>query len=173
MLKKGGHIILIGMSGAGKTTIGKQLSMRLHRSFIDTDHRIEDQYNKSISDVFKSEGEAEFRRYESILTDELEGREPSVISVGGGLPCHHQNMTQLLKMGTVIYLQVSVKELCRRLTLDQNTRPMYNDVSENQIVSQTRDLFKKRHSTYMKSDVVIDSSSSVEEVLDKILSVIA
>jgi shikimate kinase len=73
----------------------------------------------------------------------------------------------------VIYLQVSVKELCRRLTLDQNNRPMYNDVSENKIVSQTRNLFKKRHSTYMKSDVVIDSSYSVEEVLDKILSVIA
>jgi shikimate kinase len=172
MLKKGGHIILIGMSGAGKTTIGKQLSMRLHRSFIDTDHHIEAQYNKSISDIFKSEGEAEFRRYESLITGELESRDPSVISVGGGLPCHHQNMTRLLRMGTVIYLQVSVKELCHRLTLDQINRPLYNDISENQMENHTRTLLKKRQSTYLKSDIVIDSDSSLEVVLDEILRVL-
>ena len=172
MLKKEGHIILIGMSGAGKTTIGKQLAFRLDRLFIDTDHHIENQYNKSISEIFQSEGEAEFRRHESQLMDELENAEPSVISVGGGLPCHHQNMTQLLSMGIVIYLKVSVEELCQRLNQDQNNRPLYSGVSEKKLVSHTNDLLKKRQSTYLKSDIVIDSSFSVEEVLDELLRTI-
>ena len=173
MLKKDGHIILIGMSGAGKTTIGKHLAIRLHRSFIDTDDHIENQYNKSISEIFKSEGEAEFRRYESQVVDELKNEVPSVISVGGGLPCHHQNMSRLLSMGTVIYLQASVKELCGRLTQDQNNRPLYSGVSEKKMVSHTNDLLKKRQSTYLQSDIVIDSSSSVEEIMEEILGLLA
>mgnify|MGYP001357867307 CR=1 FL=1 len=104
--------------------------------------------------------------------DELKSESPSVISVGGGLPCHHQNMSRLLSMGTVIYLQVSVKELCGRLTEDQNNRPLYNDVSENQMENHTNDLLKKRQSTYLKSDIVIDSSSSLEAVLDETLRMI-
>ena len=88
MVKKGGHIILVGMSGAGKTTIGKRLSMKLEYPFVDTDDQIETRYNKSISEIFQSEGEAEFRRYESQLVDELKNESPGVISVGGGLPCH-------------------------------------------------------------------------------------
>ena len=161
------------MSGAGKTTIGKQLALRLHRSFTDTDYHIENQYNKSILEIFQSEGEAEFRRYESQLVDELKNESPRVISVGGGLPCHHQNMTRLLNMGIVIYLKVSVEELCRRLTQYQNNRPLYSGVSEKKVVSHTNDLLNKRHSTYLESDVVIESDYSVEEILDKILMTIA
>ena len=173
MLKKDGHIILIGMSGAGKTTVGKQLALRLHRSFIDTDHHIENQYNKSILEIFQIEGEAEFRKYESQLIDELQNEDQSVISVGGGLPCHHQNMTRLLSMGIVIYLNVSVEELCQRLNKDKKKRPLYSGVSEKKLVSHTNDLLKKRQSTYLKSDIVIDSSFSVEVVLDEILRVLA
>ena len=172
MLKKDGHIILIGMSGAGKSTVGKQLALRLHRSFIDTDHHIENQYNKSILEIFQIEGEAEFRKYESQLIDELKNEDPSVISVGGGLPCHRQNMTRLLSMGIVIYLKVSVNELCRRLTEDQNNRPLYIGVSEKKLVSHTNDLLKKRQSTYLKSDIVIDTNFSVVESLDEILNAI-
>ena len=172
MLKKDGHIILIGMSGAGKTTIGKQLALRLDRLFIDTDHHIENEYNKSISEIFQSDGEAEFRKYESKLVDELKNEVPSVISVGGGLPFHHQNMTQLLSMGIVIYLKVSINELCGRLIQDQNNRPLYIGVSEKKLVSHTNDLLKKRQSTYLKSDIVIDSSFSVKESLSEILNAI-
>jgi len=173
MLKKDGHIILIGMSGAGKSTIGKQLGLRLERSFIDTDSRIENHYKKSIQEIFQSEGESEFRKYESQLLDELKNESPGVISVGGGLPCHHQNMSRLLSMGIVIYLKVSVEELCRRLTQDQNDRPLYNGISEKKMVSHTNNLLKKRQSTYVRSDIVIDSDFSVEEILDELLSEIA
>lgn len=169
MVKKGGHIILVGMSGAGKTTIGKRLSMKLEYPFVDTDDQIEARYNKSISEIFQSEGEAEFRRYESQLVDELKNESPGVISVGGGLPCHHQNMTRLLNMGIVIYLKVSVEELCRRLTQYQNNRPLYIGVSEKKLVCHTNDLLNKRHSTYLESDIVINSDFSVEEILDKII----
>ena len=157
------------MSGAGKTTIGKRLSMKLEYPFVDTDDQIEARYNKSISEIFQSEGEAKFRRHESQLMDELENAEPSVISVGGGLPCHNKNMSRLLSMGMVIYLEVTVRELCQRLSQDQTNRPLYRDISEHQMIGHTSDLLNKRHSTYLKSDVVIVSDSSVEEVLDKLL----
>ena len=173
MVKKGGHIILVGMSGAGKTTIGKRLSMKLEYPFVDTDDHIEAQCNKSISEIFQSEGEAEFRRHESQLMDELENAESSVISVGGGLPCHNKNMTRLLSMGIVIYLEVTVRELCQRLSQDQTNRPLYRDVSEHQLIGHTSDLLNKRNSTYLESDVVIESDYSVEEILDKILMTIS
>jgi shikimate kinase len=173
MLNKDTHIILIGMSGSGKTTVGRGLSKQLNLPFIDTDAFIESRYKKSISDIFKFEGQTKFRTYESELIDELENEAPSLISVGGGLPCSKGTMTKLLGLGTVIYLKVSVTQLCKRLTQDETKRPLYSAISKSESESYTQELLKKRESTYLKSDIVIDSDSSVEKILNEILRALA
>ena len=99
MNKKGDHIILIGMSGAGKTTLGEALSISLNLPFIDTDEEIVKITSLSIPEIFRLEGETKFRLYESGVIRQLVDFPKSVIALGGGAPCYDNQIELLLEMG--------------------------------------------------------------------------
>ena len=101
-------IILIGMMGSGKTSVGKILANHLKFSFIDTDLEIENQENKTINQIFKVYGEPYFRMLEKNLLKNL-NKYNFVISTGGGFPIFNDNMSQLLNLGTTIFLETSLK----------------------------------------------------------------
>ena len=102
MMKK--NIILIGMMGCGKTTVGRLLSQRLNRPLIDTDALIEERQGRAIPDIFAQEGEAHFRALELELCQELSGQDGLVIACGGGLPLRDEAIAALKQNGLVFWL---------------------------------------------------------------------
>ena len=98
------NIVLIGMMGCGKSTVGRLLARRLGRELVDTDAHIEEREGRSIPDIFAQEGEAHFRALELALCRELSGREGLVIACGGGLPTQDGAIAALKENGLVFWL---------------------------------------------------------------------
>lgn len=117
------RIFLVGPMGAGKSTIGRQLADLLRKNFIDSDQEIERRTGASISLIFDVEGEAGFRRRESVVLDELTRCDNIVLATGGGAVLAQDNRSALKSRGTVVYLQASVATLVARTQRDRG-RPL-------------------------------------------------
>ncbi len=123
----GRPIILIGLMGCGKTTVGRELSKMLGMPFLDMDAIIEEQIGKSIPAIFRDEGEARFRALETALLRYLEncegGAGAAIISTGGGVVLRPENRDILLRLGFCVWLDVEVPALISR-TSRTNNRPL-------------------------------------------------
>ena len=123
---KGRPIILVGLMGCGKTTVGKALSKRTGMPLLDTDAIIEEQIGKPISEIFANEGEAHFRALETALLRYLlynPTPTPSIISTGGGIVVRPENRELLRMLGFTVWLNVSINALLTR-TARSTTRPL-------------------------------------------------
>ena len=110
------HLYLIGLPGAGKSTLGRELAAYYQRPFLDLDAVIVAEAGQSIPAIFAAEGEAGFRRREASALAAVAARpEQLVVATGGGTPCFHDNLTVLRQSGFVLWLAVPVPELARRL----------------------------------------------------------
>ena len=109
------RIFLIGYMGAGKTTMGKELSKQSGLSFIDLDHFMEGRYRKTVRQLFEEKGEETFRQIEKKALHEVADFENVVISTGGGTPCFFDNMAYMNSIGTTVYLKASPQGLSERL----------------------------------------------------------
>ena len=118
----GKNIILIGMMGCGKSTVGHLLAQRLGLALADTDALIEAREGRSISDIFAQEGEARFRRLELELCRELSGWNSHIIACGGGLPLQDEAIAALKESGTVFWLDRDPQETYQ--TLEVGGRPL-------------------------------------------------
>jgi shikimate kinase len=118
-----GSLFLIGMMGAGKTTIGRLLARALAFEFIDADREIEARSGVPITTIFEVEGEDGFRRREAAILDELTQRRGVVVATGGGAVLREENRQHLRSRGLVVYLQASADEITRRTSHDK-TRPL-------------------------------------------------
>src|SRR5687767_9394541 len=113
-------IFLIGMPGSGKTTLGRQLAEHLHVDFVDLDAEIERVEQKSISDIFREQGEEQFRLTEAkLLRDWAAASLPFVMSTGGGAPCFHKGIEVINEHGLSIFLDCTVDELIDRVKRNQ------------------------------------------------------
>ena len=149
-------IILVGMMGAGKTTIGKLLSNKLDYDFIDLDKIIEEKSGVKINTIFEIEGEIGFRERElQVLSDVIE-KDKVVISTGGGLVTSDNSRACLLKNNAlIIYLKADLKTLCNRLKND-NSRPMLNVDNKEQVIER---ILSERESYYKDlADLEVDTS---------------
>ena len=118
-----GNIYLVGLMGAGKTSVGRVLAKRLNKSFIDSDHEIESRTGVRIPVIFEIEGEDGFRRREAMVLRELVLLPEVVIATGGGAVLDPGNRNLLHSTGTVIYLRAEPSELWLRTRHDRN-RPL-------------------------------------------------
>ncbi len=146
-------IFLIGMMASGKSTVGKELAKALGWEFFDMDEVIVAEQGKSISEIFKREGEAAFRFYETQATARFTQKEGVVLAMGGGTPMFEVNH-KLLARGFVIQLVVRVSDVIER-TKNDTTRPLLQ--SENP-VQRVRELLIQRTPLY---DAVSDMKVSV------------
>ena len=119
------HLYLLGLPGAGKTTLGRQLAARYGREFVDLDAVIVAEAGQSIPAIFAAEGEAGFRQREAAALREVASRPaPLVVATGGGTPCFHDNLEILTQTGFTLWLDVPVPELVRRLVRSHVSRPL-------------------------------------------------
>ncbi|MBR2499455.1 MAG: shikimate kinase [Clostridia bacterium] len=116
------NIVLIGMSGCGKTTIGKMLAKELNMDFADTDEIIEKEQKRLISDIFNTDGEAFFRCLETKCAQKVSLLKNTVISTGGGIILNEDNMNYLRKNAVIFYLKRSVDSI--KTTVDTSNRPL-------------------------------------------------
>ena len=116
-----GHLSIVGLPGAGKTTLGRQLAAHFNRPFLDLDHAIEIRTGRSVREIFAEDGEAAFRALEAaVLRAALAaGGPPLVLATGGGTPCFHGNMALLNQAGITLWLDVPVAELAARLAPEE------------------------------------------------------
>ena len=147
-----GHIFLVGMPGAGKTTIGRQLAKRIGRMFADVDHEIEARTGVRIPLIFEYEGEAGFRARETQVLKALVDAPPMVIATGGGAVLREENREVMKCSGMIIYLCVQPDQLYERTRHDQN-RPLLQ-VSDP--LAKLGALFAERDPYYRQlADMVI------------------
>lgn len=139
-----GHIYLVGMPGAGKTTIGRQLAKRLNRAFVDVDHEIEARTGVRIPLIFEYEGEAGFRARETQVLRQLSEAAPMVIATGGGAVLREENRAVMRAAGLTIYLCVSPELLHERTRHDQN-RPLLQVADP---LAKLQSLFAERDPYY-------------------------
>lgn len=117
------NLFLIGLMGAGKTTVGKLLARHLNKQFIDSDHEIEKRTGVKINVIFELEGEDGFRTREEAIVDELTHQQGIVLATGGGVVLREANRLTLRSRGTVVYLRANAEDLWRRTRHDRN-RPL-------------------------------------------------
>lgn len=153
-MSKTGNIFLVGLMGAGKTTIGKLLAKRLKKTFIDCDHELEHRTGVKIPLIFELEGEAGFRDREAALIKELTQRPEIILATGGGAVLRKENREALAQNGTVIYLNAKVEDLWLRTQHDKN-RPLLQTADPKGKLSE---LFAQRDPLYREiADIVITS----------------
>ena len=137
---QGRPIILVGMMGSGKTTVGKELSKLTGMPLLDMDAVIEEQIGKSIPDIFRDEGEGRFRALETALLQYLENfvttrKGATIISTGGGVVLREINRKILRRMGYVVWFDVTVDALIER-TSRANNRPLLNCENRYEILTR-------------------------------------
>jgi shikimate kinase len=148
------NIYLVGLMGAGKTTVGRQLAKRLQRRFLDSDHEIEARTGVRIPVIFEIEGESGFRRRESQVLEEL-AREPDLIlATGGGAVLAPENRKCLRESGIVVYLHAPPDVLYERTRHDRN-RPL---LQVDDPLAKLRELYGQRDPIYRETaHIVVDS----------------
>jgi shikimate kinase len=138
-------VVLVGLPGSGKTTVGRQLARKLKLPFVDSDQTIEERLGSSIRDFFAREGEDAFRNLEQDVIDELTLRGgDQVLSTGGGAVLRPLNRQRLHDRGRVVYLRSFPEELFRRLRHD-TSRPLLQVADP---MAKLRELFEARDPLY-------------------------
>ncbi len=158
------NIVLIGISGSGKTYLGKRLSEKLSREFIDLDILISRAAGFSIEEIFKQEGEEGFRRRETQTIRDISGLNSKIIASGGGAVLAEENMDILSHKGIIIFLDRPVEDILE--SVEMSDRPLLRDNPE-----RLKDIYNERLSLYNKySDFIIKGGSS-DQVLRKLIHI--
>jgi shikimate kinase len=172
-LLKGLSVFLVGMMGAGKTSVGQVLARQLGYRFFDTDVVIERVKGCSIQEIFVTEGEVAFREIETQVLAQLSGYTQSAIATGGGIVLEPMNWSYL-QQGLVVWLDVPVELLAQRLAADE-TRPLLNHTDP---VQKLTTLLEQRRTLYAQADIKItiradqspeDAASAIIERIPAIL----
>jgi shikimate kinase len=153
-MSKRDNLYLVGLMGAGKTTVGRLLAKHYGCTFYDSDHEIEARTGVKIPVIFEIEGEAGFRKREEATIAELTGLSGIVLATGGGAVLSATNRANLKRNGVVIYLRGMPEHLHERTRHDRN-RPLLQ--TENPL-ARLRELFKQRDPLYREvADIVVDT----------------
>ncbi len=159
------NICIMGLMGAGKSIIGKDLSRYLNLKFYDTDKEIELKAKKRINRIFEEEGESFFRDIEEKICIKLLDHNNCVISLGGG-SIISKKIRKIIKRNSIsIYLQVELSNLLNRLQTSKK-RPLLNNNHNKKEIMEN--LYNERRKFYEKADLIINNDEDKSQVLEKI-----
>jgi shikimate kinase len=154
-------IVLVGLMGAGKSTIGRRLASTLNLSFIDSDQEIVEAAGCSISDIFESYGETIFRDLEQRVLTRLVGSKPCVVATGGGAFINPAVREIIKEKSISIWLKADLEVLLERVSR-RDTRPLLKSGDKGVIL---RKLMEERYPVYAQADLTIDSNAGVHDVV--------
>ena len=162
------NIVLIGMAGVGKTTVGRVLSKKIQRKFLDIDQEFEDQTKIRINDFFAIYGEKEFRKIERRITnDVLTKNKKLVVSAGGGIFSNDEIRDLIIKKSITFFLDSSIETLAERLKKNFSNRPLLN---KGNLRDNIEKLYQKRIKDYMMANhTILVDDLSVEDVVLNII----
>jgi len=168
-----GHrsVVLVGLMGAGKSTIGKQLALGIGLDFFDADHEIETAAQMSIIDIFALYGEKEFRQLERRVILRLlqsnDSNKPIILATGGGAFMNEETRSVIATHAISIWLKADLDVLMDRV-LRKNTRPLLQNDNPRAVM---QDLMAKRYPVYALADIIVQSrDASSEEVTEDVLT---
>lgn len=160
--RSSGNIILIGMMGSGKTTVGRLLARQLGKTFIDSDEEIQKRTGVTIPHIFDVEGEAGFRLREASVLQELLARSDIVLATGGGAILDKRNRSAMRENGMVVYLKSGVHDLWQRTRHDRG-RPLLQIADPR---AKLQELFAQRNPLYTETaDIVIHTGKQSVQIL--------
>jgi len=159
-------IVLVGLMGAGKSTIGRRLAQALSLHFVDADNEIVEAAGCSISDIFAMYGETIFRDLEQRVLLRLVASEPCVIATGGGAFMNPAIRSAIKEKAISVWLKADLPVLLERVSR-RDTRPLLKSGDKGQILSK---LIEDRYPIYAEADITIDSNAGLHEtVVDSIV----
>lgn len=167
------NIVLIGMSGVGKSTVGEYISNRLNKDLLDTDDIIISNTGKDIDYIFNNYGEKYFRELENLVVKSMSRKKGTVISTGGGIVLNPINIEKLKENGIIFFLKGSMETLYHNLNLTKSLggqRPLLNN---RDLKSSIEKIYKTRENLYIKGgDYTISvDNRTVAEIGDEIIEI--
>jgi len=157
-----GNLILVGMMGSGKTTMGRALAKHLGKAFVDSDEEIQQRTGVTIPHIFDIEGETGFRQRETAAIRDLVERDNMVLATGGGAVLAEQSRELMRQNGIVIYLKANVHDLWQRTRHDRN-RPLLQTADP---YAKLTELFQQREPLYRQvADIVMQSGKQSAHAL--------
>lgn len=156
-------IYLIGLMGTGKSHIGRELAGLLRFQFTDLDDLIEERTGRTIPEIFRIEGEADFRRAEAEALRSLAKAQRLIVATGGGTPCFFDNMHHMRENGITVYLQSPVSLLADRLSAKPGQRPLLQKAEVGtRLQERLKELLEKREDCYLKAHLVFRQETGTE-----------
>lgn len=163
-------IVLVGLMGAGKSTVGKRLATALGLDFIDSDHEIAEAAGCSISEIFETYGETMFRDLEKRVLNRLLSSSPCVIATGGGAFMNEEIRAEIKARTISIWLRAELPVLVERVSR-RDTRPLLKTGDKSEILGR---LMKERYPIYEQADLIVDSSAGPHDtVVTDILKILS
>jgi shikimate kinase len=147
------HLILVGLPGSGKSSVGRGVARRTGRDFLDFDEEIERRTGLSIAELFERHGEAHFRELERALTAELAARDGMILAPGGGWIMVPGALEMLRPPGKVVYLRTTPAVAYKRMGAGHQSRPL---LSSSDPLRDLSSLLVAREQSYMSADFVLD-----------------
>jgi shikimate kinase len=157
----GRHVVLVGLMGAGKTSVGRRLAQKLGLPFIDSDHAIEESARMSIPEIFAELGEAEFRAGEKKVIARLLGEPQQVIATGGGAYMDAETRARIREQAVSIWLKADLPVLMRRVQRRGN-RPLLQTADP---VATMQGLIDQRYPVYAEADLCVTSLEVPHELM--------
>lgn len=155
MEKLAGNFFLVGLMGAGKTTVGRALARKAEKTFYDSDLEIEARTGVRVATIFDIEGEQRFRDREASVIADLVKLDDIVLATGGGAVLRPENRKRLMEHGTVIYLRANIDDLLARTQFDRN-RPLLQTADPR---AKLAALFEQRDPLYREiADLIVDTT---------------
>jgi shikimate kinase len=166
-----GNIFLVGLMGAGKTSVGRMLARRMNKDFLDADSEVEKITGVKIPVIFEIEGESGFRAREEKMIEQLTAMNGIVLATGGGAVISPANRALLKSRGRVIYLRAAPEDLWKRTRRDRN-RPLLQTADP---LGKLRGLHEQRDPLYREvADLIVDTGSqSVAHLTSRIQQMLA
>ncbi len=157
----GRTIVLVGLMGAGKTTIGRKLAARLGMRFVDADEEIERAAGLSVNDIFAKYGEAEFRTGERRVIARLLAEPPLVLATGGGAFMDPETRAEILAGAVSVWLKADL-DLLERRVLRRNTRPLLNTGNPREILAR---LMNERYPVYAQANLTVEARDQPQKAM--------
>lgn len=161
-------ITLIGMPASGKSFIGKKLADSLEWAFIDLDLEIEKQEKKTIPMIFEDYGEDYFRKSEQKALQQVLKKQHLILATGGGTPCFFDNLKKMKEKSQCVFLAADKTKILERVLKKPKQRPLFGQISKEEIQGKINLMHKNRISFYQKADLIVkiaDEKQILEEII--------